>query len=261
MQPVCSAAEPNADLRCPADSASSFPPLQLDSTPVLPRSFSVFEKEPAGGAAARCFSTKSSRVFVRSADLPVGARRMGAQQSKSPGDAETGVERAGEAAATPAKANGQVEEDLRLISAFMSGVEEGVEALRSGSGPCALFLWTTECSTVDSAFLHNSLQLHSPGSASVLTVLVLLGQTEGSERSRKGGCGAQRAVRHGALGARFTESQGAGSVHLRVWCHAGSALRSAQLVFRSLLLLLSALGTANSQNGFLFCSRRTGTSK
>lgn len=200
MQPVCSAAEPNADLRCPADSASSFPPLQLDSTPVLPRSFSVFEKEPAGGAAARCFSTKSSRVFVRSADLPVGARRMGAQLSKSPGDAETGVERAGEAAATPAKANGQVEEDLRLISAFMSGVEEGVEALRSGSGPCALFLWTTECSTVDSAFLHNSLQLHSPGSASVLTVLVLLGQTEGSERSRKGGC----------------------------WCAAGRASRSAR---------------------------------
>lgn len=67
-----------------------------------------------GGSAELCISTKTERLA--SLFVPwiswLEPKVMGAQESKTPGGVETGVEKAGEAAASPSKANGQVEEDF-----------------------------------------------------------------------------------------------------------------------------------------------------
>lgn len=60
------------------------------------------------------FQQRGLWVFVRfwgdRLDFFVGAKSMGAQLSKAPGKAETAAEKPGEAAASPTKTNGQVNE-------------------------------------------------------------------------------------------------------------------------------------------------------
>lgn len=55
---------------------------------------------------------------------------MGAQLSKTAGKAETATEKPGEAAASPTKTNGQVNDILTSSSSHPSGGESG----RSGAG-------------------------------------------------------------------------------------------------------------------------------
>lgn len=65
----------------------------------------------------------------------VGAKSMGAQLSKAPGKAETAAEKPGEAAASPSKANGQVNEILTSSSLHPSA---GVGGSGRCGGHCAL---------------------------------------------------------------------------------------------------------------------------
>lgn len=66
----------------------------------------------------------------------VGAKSMGAQLSKTAGKAETAVEKAGEAAASPTKTNGQVN-DIFKFQLLASITGENLVVLERGGGWCA----------------------------------------------------------------------------------------------------------------------------
>lgn len=71
-----------------------------------------------------CFQQRGLWVFVRFLDqlsFFVGAKSMGAQLSKTAGKAETVAEKPGEAAASPTKTNGQVNDILTASSSHPSG--------------------------------------------------------------------------------------------------------------------------------------------
>lgn len=113
-------------------------------TPPTPPPLCRQERGDSSSSEELCVSTKrlvglcSCFFWGDRFSFFVGGKSMGAQLSKTPGKAETAAEKPGEAAASPTKANGQVNEILTSSSLHPSARRRGWRGLLVVEGNCAL---------------------------------------------------------------------------------------------------------------------------